>query len=269
MNLLIASWLLLSAWIPVIQNQENPEPGVTVSIQADPGAEAAQFRIILFNPTDRPAKLEFPTSEFYEVVVLDKNGSEVYSSSKGKAFLQAFQYVTVPAGGTKEWKDAWNYSADGIRVPEGLYKAAVHIKAVKFNGKQVNPEGMKAQTEIKVPGTGDNLRSEEPSENTVFHTINVTGSNGRYTVSGKARPRTGEFFYTVEDGHNQLIKEMKVVSGSKYPEWAQFELTLKIPANQLPKNGTLILNLYEKDAGGSITGEPVAVVLQQFKGANQ
>ncbi|OCA84286.1 hypothetical protein A8F94_16370 [Bacillus sp. FJAT-27225] len=268
MNLLIAAWLLLSFWLPVTQNQGNPGQGISVAIQAEPGTEAAQLTITITNATNAPVKLEFPTSEFYEVVVLDNSGSEVYSSSKGKAFLQAFQYITIPPGGSKQWKEAWNYSADGIRVPAGLYKATVNVKAVKLSGKPVDPQGMEASIDIKVPGKERDSRSEAPGENTVFHEINVTGSNGSYTVTGKARPRTGEFFYTVEDGHNQLIKEMKVVSGSKYPDWAEFELKLTIPAKQLPKNGTLILNLYEKTAGGSITGEPVAIVLQQFRGTN-
>lgn len=263
MNLTITSMLLLSLWLPFAQNEGSPDPGLAFTVEAEPGQEQAEIRLRLENRGPEEVKLEFPTSQFYDAVVLDENGSEVYSFSKGRYYLQAFQTVTVPAGGAKEWKETWNYAGDGIRVPGGTYKIAAAVLAVKVDGKAAPARSLTAETVFEVPGEQQdgNLREEDA----VFSAIHSEGSRGTYTVTGKARPRSGSFYYTVEDGHNQLVPETKVTTGTTYPEWGEFKIALSLSPDQLPLSGTLILNIYEKE-GEAMKGEPVAIVLEQFKG---
>ncbi|WP_059172990.1 BsuPI-related putative proteinase inhibitor [Bacillus sp. FJAT-27445] len=266
MKLTIASWLLLSVWLPFAQNGQGKPDGLQLNIQVEPGPEQAAILLQLKNKGSETAQLQFPTSQYYEIYVLDENGGEVFLYSKGRAFLQALQTVTVPGGGTKVWKETWPYSSDGIRVPEGNYKVVATVLPTSVDGKAPNPANLSAETTVTVPAGGlEGDRASEPGEQTIFTEVKTEGTNGSYKVTGKARPRSGEFFYTVEDGHSQLVPETKVPSGKAYPEWGQFEVKINIPPGKLPKNGVLILNLYEKK-GSSISGEPMAVILEQFRG---
>ncbi|RDU35548.1 hypothetical protein DRW41_17580 [Neobacillus piezotolerans] len=267
MYLTIATWLLLSFWLPLAQNGQGSTDGLKLNVQAEAGEEQAIIQIHLVNSGTQTARLQFPTSQFYEITVLDENGSEVFLFSKGRAFLQALQTVTVPAGGSKEWKEEWDYSSDGIRVPAGTYKVIVELLPTSIDGKAPGLAALRAETAVSIPAPNqDGTRAEEPDEQTIFMEVKAEGTNGSYKVTGKARPHSGEFFYTVEDGHSQLIPETKLSSGASYPDWAEFEIVIKVPSGKLPKNGALILNLYEKKEG-SILGQPLAVILEQFRGA--
>ncbi|WP_316571112.1 BsuPI-related putative proteinase inhibitor [Neobacillus sp. YIM B06451] len=267
MYLTIASWLFLSFWLPIAQNDEGIQEGLRLNVQAEPGAEEAVIRIQLENSGTEMARLQFPTSQFYEITVLDESGGEVFLFSKGRAFLQAIQNVTIPAGGTKEWKEKWNYSEDGIHVPAGTYKVIVEVLPTSINGKAPVQSALNAETTFSIPPPRQEGKpAEEPGDQTIFMDVRAQGANGSYKVTGKARPYTGEFFYTVEDGHSQLIPETRLSSGTSFPKWAEFEIPITVPAGKLPKNGALILNLYEKK-DGSISGQPLAVILEQFRGA--
>ena len=80
----------------------------------------------------------------------------------------------------------------------------------------------------------------------------MSGNKGTYTVTGQVKVRKGEFFYTVEDGHNEFIAETKVKSSSISQNGFSFKLNLSIPIEKLPENGVLIMNLYEKSESGEI-----------------
>ena len=86
--------------------------------------------------------------------------------------------------------------------------------------------------------------------------------DGVYEVTGKAKVRKGVFYYSVENGHDQLVPEKKVKLNNSNE--VDFKLKILIPAHQLPENGVLMLNLYEKDkAGKMVNSHPV--VLDTFK----
>lgn len=121
--------------------------------------------------------------------------------------------------------------------------------------------------EIETIADGSHLQAtivNEQSESPVFKDIVVSGEMGGYTVIGQANVKKGTFFYIVEDGHNQYISETAVKVKSKAPTWNPFELVIAIPAEKLPENGTLILNLYEKGESGQIL-DNFPVVLETFK----
>lgn len=101
------------------------------------------------------------------------------------------------------------------------------------------------------------LMKEAEETSSIFRNIEVEGQNGVYKIQGETK--RGEFFYTVEDGHIQYIEEQKVTLKSK----GKFKIEINIPKNELPKNATLILNLYEQDGDGKIVNS-YPVVLQKF-----
>ncbi len=100
-------------------------------------------------------------------------------------------------------------------------------------------------------------------ENLFFRNVSVKGKRGKYEVTGEARPATGQFFYTVEDGHHQYVDETKGETKNKYPDWENFKISISLDKKTLPENGVLILNLYERDNKGEIF-HLYPVVLEEF-----
>jgi hypothetical protein len=249
--------LLLMAVAPVLAiGEEEPSRQMDFSFFVDPvaGPELAEFEIVLRNNGDMPLSFEFPTSQKYEITVLDSNKNKVYQYSEGKAFAQAFETLTIKPQESVKWKESWNYiTAAGKRVKEGEYNVTAKLKAINVNGKPIADQSL--QTDVK--------SMYVPGQNPVFNGIQAEGSKGKYKVTGQVRPLNGKFFYSVEDGHNQLINETEVVLNSKYPQWKPFTLNIAIPENKLPQNGSVILNLYERSKDGEII-HTYPVLLERF-----
>ncbi|MBY0121059.1 Gmad2 immunoglobulin-like domain-containing protein [Bacillus sp. S/N-304-OC-R1] len=85
-----------------------------------------------------------------------------------------------------------------------------------------------------------------------FQNIEVSGNKGRYTVTGEARPESGEFYYLVEDGHNEFISEKKQTTKKHFPEWSPFTININIQEESFPNSGTIILYLYERNKEGKM-----------------
>lgn len=100
-------------------------------------------------------------------------------------------------------------------------------------------------------------------EESVFRNVIVSGSNGSYEIHGEVLTSQKYFFYSVEDGHNQLLSETKVKASANAGKLAQFSIHVDIPISELPKNATLILHLYEKSTSGQII-HSYPVVLEVF-----
>lgn len=98
--------------------------------------------------------------------------------------------------------------------------------------------------------TGFAAVKSEPAS--IFKEIKVEGGGGKYKVSGESRIPTGTFYYAVEDGHNELIPETEVRLPSNFPQWSKFALSITIPENKLPDNGSLTLLLYEQSKEGTM-----------------
>lgn len=120
---------------------------------------------------------------------------------------------------------------------------------------------------------GNNVQADEISENSDFaihakkenssyyKDIKIKKSNGNYEVTGKAKIRKGVFYYMVENGHNVIVPEKKVNIDNLH--WASFRINISIPDEKLPKNGALILYLYEKNKSGSMLDQQ-PIVLDRF-----
>ncbi|MCM3767552.1 intracellular proteinase inhibitor [Neobacillus niacini] len=100
-------------------------------------------------------------------------------------------------------------------------------------------------------------------QNPVFRHVQVSGADGTYVVSGEAREPIGIFYYTVEDGHNEYIQEQRVrIQGGE--KWERFTINVKVPPEAVPKNGTLLLNLYPKNEKGEITNLYPVILERRF-----
>jgi hypothetical protein len=99
--------------------------------------------------------------------------------------------------------------------------------------------------------------------NQAFHHVQVVGNNGTYVVTGEVRSAVGEYYYTVEDGHREIIKEQRVVV-KKGDKWKPFTLNVNVPPEAIPDNGTLLLNLYQKNSKGEISNTYPVVLERRF-----
>jgi hypothetical protein len=91
----------------------------------------AEFIITLKNNTKEIKKLEFPSSQKYEIIVTDEKKQEVYRYSEGKMFTQAIEYALIKPDESMQWKELWEYEKD--RVKPGDYEATVFILARDTN----------------------------------------------------------------------------------------------------------------------------------------
>lgn len=253
--------LLMMAVAPVLAiGEEKDSPAnIEYSFYIDPlaGPEKAEFEIVLQNHGNADLSFEFPTSQKYEITVVDEKNQKVYQYSDGKSFAQAFETVTLKPQEKMKWVEGWDYFSSGKRVPEGEYSVTAQLKAASINGKPVGDKKLLTDKKIMyIPG-----------ENPVFKGVISEGGKGNYRIMGEARPINGKFYYTVEDGHNQLISETEVIPDEKYPQWKPFTLKVAIPENKLPHNGSLILNLYERSKDGEII-HTYPVLLEGFNPNN-
>ncbi|WLR53881.1 BsuPI-related putative proteinase inhibitor [Mesobacillus subterraneus] len=258
-SLLIILLLMAVAPVLAIGEEKQPPANLEYSFYIDPVAdpEKAEFEIILHNQGNTELSFEFPTSQKYEISVFDANKNKVYLYSEGKSFAQAFETLRLKPQEKMKWVESWDYSKSGKRVPEGKYTVIAQLKAISINGKPVGDKKLLTDTKtMYIPG-----------ENPVFKGVVTAGSNGIYEIKGEARPINGKFYYTAEDGHNQLIPETEVIPGEKYHQWNPFLLEISIPEAKLPQNGSVILNLYERSKDGEII-HTYPVLLERFNNHN-
>ena len=107
-----------------------------------------------------------------------------------------------------------------------------------------------------------NALKEQPHSE-IFRNLYWAGYNGNYVVSGEVKSSGGAFFYSVDNGHMEYIPEKKYALKNKPPVWKPFKIMITIPHTALPENGSVILNLYERNQKGKMV-HSFPVILQHF-----
>ncbi|MDQ0198152.1 C2 domain-containing protein [Neobacillus ginsengisoli] len=100
-------------------------------------------------------------------------------------------------------------------------------------------------------------------DSNIFKSVQVAGSNGNYLITGKTKPSKGKFYYLVEDGHVEYIKETLILIKEKNPNWQPFKIQIRIPKEKLPNNGSLLVYLYERNNEEQIINS-FPIILQRF-----
>jgi hypothetical protein len=240
--------LILLVLIPITaaHGEEKPNTeGVIFYMDAIATAENITFELVLRNDTKTPISLEFPSSQIYEIMVHNLENQQKYQFSKGKSFAQAIKTIDLQPGKEISWQETWKDHG----LSDGEYQVSAGLKSVRINHVASDPLSTTRTVTV-------------PTENPVFKKIEVSGKNGSYRVQGQAKPKNGIFYYTVEDGHHQQIQETKKGVSKDTSEWNTFVLDLNIPDDHLPQNGTLILNLYERENERIVHN--YSVVLEKF-----
>lgn len=162
-----------------------------------------------------------------------------------------------------------------------LVKASypVHVNGVEYDDKEKPILNYDGTTYVPLRAVGGLLgadvgwneaekrveitNGQEPQQNNAYRAIRVSGSDGNYVVKGEARVFEAVMSYAVSDGHRYLLeKNLQLSEGA--PEWSAFTLEIRIPAEQLPVNGTLTLELFEYSAQDGSRINLLNVPLESF-----
>lgn len=124
-------------------NVETKEVQFTVDVKES--QENVQFEMTLKNNTEEEKNFEFRSGQKYDIIVLDKNGAEVYKYSKGRMFTQAIQYVNLLPGKSQTWQETWDLKSNGKKVDPGEYDVTVVL-----TGKAEGVKTLQAKKKLTV-----------------------------------------------------------------------------------------------------------------------
>lgn len=94
----------------------------------------------------------------------------------------------------------------------------------------------------------------------IVRNVKVDGGHGIYRLTGEARLGGNNLYYNVDDGHNEIFQEKKMVFKDDHSQWQPFEMTINIPKERLPENGSLLLTFYTKDN----SSQAYSILLEKF-----
>lgn len=111
----------------------NENGKLDMQVDVDIIDHQAKIAITLTNHSNEIKKLEFPTSQKYEIIITDENNQEVYRYSEGKMFTQALEYAIIKQGESIKWEEIWDYSNE--EITPGVYE--VQISIIPANNKEL------------------------------------------------------------------------------------------------------------------------------------
>ncbi|SFE49273.1 Copper amine oxidase N-terminal domain-containing protein [Paenibacillus catalpae] len=154
----------------------------------------------------------------------------------------------------------------------------IEVNGTVYTGQGLPVLNYKGNTYVPLRAVGDMLgasvawnnklgkvviSSELAPCNSAFCDVKVSGSGGHYTVSGKGRVFEAVMQYAVEDGHNYLLEGHQMLNEGA-PAWSPFSLDIILPPEQLPSNGTLMLELFEYSAEDGSRINALSIPLETF-----
>jgi hypothetical protein len=230
---------------------ENLKPGLKVNVAN--GLLTMSYSIN--NGNTVPANLSFPTAQQIEFTISSEDGTIVYQSSKDVAFSNIETNSDILANQTKTWDEQVNLSTKNLQY--GKFKVQADLVANKINDEKTVSPSQSLTDEFSYQKVKVSQQSKQTD-------IQITGGNGLYHVKGTFVKKGHKAYYTVEDGHNNLIDETLLPIKSKDGSVANLDFDIKIPKSDLPKNGVVSLVIYEKDSGDQISNS-VDTTLQDFQ----
>jgi uncharacterized protein YceK len=280
------SFILLTGCATVETNQSNKdsqEEESPTTIQLETKLEATQledkvvFDLTLTNKGSEDVELTYSSGQQFEITMKDEDSKEIYRYSEGKMFTQALVTEVIKAGEQLDWSIEWDQKTDGSRlVADGNYTVTAEVLAkTSDESTTIDTEQLQHTISMSIENSDTSQEKEnketgtdevkiEDLENKAFRNIKVEGEYGEYTVTGEARVFEGVFGYSVSDGHQYFIEEFKQVDEGA-PNWSAFTLEISISEDELPVNGTVMLELYEESAKDGSKVNELNVPLDRIK----
>jgi Intracellular proteinase inhibitor len=236
------------------QNNEIDLKKLSTKLEVTEANGLVTMKYSLRNSGDIPANFTFPSAQTIEFTIKNDKGEVVYQSSKDMSYAQVLTNIEVPNASAKVWEEQVNFVDKSM--PYGNYEVTANFVATAVNDKKLNGE----ITQVTQPLSYHKLTTINENGSKVV----ISGENGHYEIKGTYLSEQDEIFYSVEDGHNNLIDEtilpVKIKSGSVN----LLDFSLDIPKESLPNNGVVTLIIYEKNKDDQVTNS-INVALQQFE----
>ncbi|GGF15625.1 hypothetical protein GCM10010954_12850 [Halobacillus andaensis] len=252
------------------ESSEEPEPENIVSLieqltfdsNVESTEEGLDFNFHITNEADEPIILGFNSSQKYEIVLENADGEEVYKYSNEQAFSQQLTTEELDPGDKLEANETLEEE-----LPAGEYDATMSFLVTSINDQPLETKPFEITDSVTVGSgeSGQEADAEEEAEGEeqvreeieaaangeeIFRELTLTGENGQYNISGEAKVDGGEFFYSVDDGHNVYIEEETAQVDDPNAEWSPFELDITVNEEDLPENGALIMTMFDRDGEG-------------------
>lgn len=95
-----------------------------------------EVKIELINNSNSERTLEFSSGHKYNIYLKDEAGTKIYSWAEDKMFIQAFQYVDIPAGETHYFEQEIDLS----QFEKGNYILEVEILSINYKFAEIEKE---------------------------------------------------------------------------------------------------------------------------------
>ncbi len=238
--------------------ETNPENIVslveqlTFDGQAQSGEEGISFDFFITNDSEKPITLGFSSSQKYEIVLENEAGEVVYKYSEGQMFAQQLTTEELEPGGQLAASETIDQE-----LPPGEYEAKMSFLVRTVNDQPLETKPFEMTKTVTVGGENTeeesapaDVSSSDPQYGDVFREMTMSGEDGKYSVAGEANVNNGEFFYTIDDGHNIFVEDKAVKVDDPEKEWSPFSLEIEVDPAELPESGALVMTIYEKDKNG-------------------
>jgi hypothetical protein len=232
----------------------SPQLVPTLSVQQK--SEGIFFLFAIENKSNHTVTLTFPSSKMFDITVTDSSGAKHFQYSSGKSYSSKSEKVQIKGGSSHIWKAKWNLSHGERKA--GIYKVNAALTPNEITPGSINEETISTNAILTLQAESEKI------ENNSFRNISVSGADGSYMVTGEARVFEAMFAYAVSDGHQIFIEQHEQVNEGG-PAWSPFTLEINIEEDDLPINGTLMLELFYYSPKDGEKADLLPVPLQTFK----
>ncbi|GGB58942.1 BsuPI-related putative proteinase inhibitor [Fictibacillus barbaricus] len=214
------------------------------------------FLTVIENHSNHTVTLSFDSSKMFDVSVIDSSDKEVFRHSEGKTYAEEKEQVQIKAGASHIWKAEW-------KIPAAERKAGIYNVKASFTPRKISPGSVKTEN-LTLEETLTLQSGAGEMKNNSFRNIHFSGKDGKYKVSGEARVFEASFAYTVTDGYTIFVeKHEQTAEGA--PAWAPFSFDINLSEDDLPINGTLMVELFYFSPKDGEKTDILAIPLQTFK----
>ncbi|MBY6036357.1 hypothetical protein KUV80_06820 [Fictibacillus nanhaiensis] len=244
------------------QDEKKEDEDQQVSSQLSPilsmqqNNDGIDFLLALENKSNHSVTLSFNSSKMFDISVKDSAGKEHFRHSKEKNYNQEAVKVEIRPGASHIWKAKWKLSPSERKA--GIYKVDAELTPNEISPGSLKTEKLKVNDRLTLQSGTSDLKNHS------FRNIHFTGSDGKYKVSGEARVFEASFAYSVTDGH-EIFVESHEQTAEGAPAWAPFSFDITIASEDLPINGTLMLELFYFSPKDGEKTDLLAVPLQTFR----
>jgi hypothetical protein len=129
--------------------------GIDLSTSSTLLDQGKPIQLVITVAVRDPMTLYYPTSQRYDLAVINSQGQEVWRWSRARAFAQVTAEVSLKANGTLSFAETWDQrDNDGQQVPLGNYRIIAESSHCDANYENCSQLTTSATIQIRAPQGG-------------------------------------------------------------------------------------------------------------------